>query len=111
MAKQAFMKHQAQLKGYQFRFKEKAFLAYLRKYPLYVQKSQLMEQRDQHNTTATMGSTSFQSARSEVGGVKPKAIAPGKVGLKVAGFGSNRIEEDKDEDEDDSSSQKQTANE
>ncbi len=36
MAKQAFMKHQAQIKGYQFRFKEKAFLAYLRKYPLYV---------------------------------------------------------------------------
>lgn len=52
-----------------------------------------------------MGSTSFQSGRSEVGG-KAKAIAPVKVGLKVAGFGSNRIEEDKDEDEDDSSSQK-----
>jgi hypothetical protein len=50
-----------------------------------------------------MGSTSFQSGRSEVGG-KAKAIAPSKVGLKAAGFGSNRIEEDKDEDEDDSSS-------
>jgi hypothetical protein len=62
-----------------------------------------LEQRDQQNTTATMGSTSFQSGRSEVGG-KAKAIAPSKVGLKAAGFGSNRIEEDKDEDEDDSSS-------
>jgi len=61
-----------------------------------------MEQKDQHNTTATMGSTSFQSGRSEVG-AKTKAMTPAKVGLK-AGFGSNRIEEDKDEDEDDSSS-------
>ena len=53
--------------------------------------------------TATLGSTSFQSSRSEVAG-KAKAIPPGKVGLKAAPFGSNRIEEDKDEDEDDSSS-------
>ena len=57
-----------------------------------------------------MGSTSFQSGRSEVGG-KTKPIAPGKVGLKTGGFGSNRIEEDKEEDEDDSSSQKLVTNE
>ena len=62
LAKQAFLKHQAQVKGYQFRFKEKAFLFYLKKYPLYIQKTQIHEQREQQNTTATMGS-SFQSNR------------------------------------------------
>jgi hypothetical protein len=108
LAKQAFLKHQAQIKGYQFRFKEKAFLAYLKKYPLYIQKSQLQEQKDQQNTTATLGSTSFQSGRSEVGAKSKAGLAQSKVTpLKATGFGGNRIEEDREEDEDDSSSQKQ----